>query len=315
MLKKKISFIIPVFNEERSVEKLYLQIRDLLATKLKNYLGEIIFINDGSTDQSLSVVKNLRTKDYRIGIISFRKNLGKATALYEGFKKSSGDLIVTMDADLQDDPDSVPELIQKINEGYDLVVGWKKYRQDSWDKTMPSKIFNFLLRSFSATPLHDFNSGLKLFTKDAIKDIRLYGELHRFIPLLVRQRGFEVAEIPVNHRKREFGKSKYGWTRLIKGFFDFLTVMFLSTFGQKPLHFFGVLGLIGIIVGVLLGAYLSILWFQGYSIGGRPLLILSVLLIISGIQLGSTGLIGEMIVSKSRKDEKLPIDFETKQKK
>ncbi len=310
----KLSFVIPVFNEAQSLEKLYQEIKTSVSA-IGNYKLEIIFIDDGSTDNSLQAMKDLRARDYRIEIISFRKNLGKSVALSQGFRKATGDIVVTLDADLQDNPSNLKNLIEKMEKGYDCVVGWKKYRQDPLSKTIPSKIFNMFVGICSNIPIHDFNSGLKIFKKEAIENLKLYGELHRFIPVLIAGAGFLVAEIPVTHRQREYGVSKYGWQRFLKGFFDFITVMFLSNFGQKPLHLFGVLGMFGIILGLIFGGYLSILHFQGHSIGTRPLLTLSVLLIISGLQIISTGLIAEMVVSKGRNEEKISIEYETKKRK
>jgi glycosyltransferase involved in cell wall biosynthesis len=307
---EKISFVIPVFNEEKSIEKLYQEIKASVAV-LGKFSFEIIFIDDGSTDESQNVMRALRERDRRIEIVKFRKNLGKSVALGQGFRKATGDLVVTLDADLQDDPINLKILIKKMEEGYDCVVGWKEDRKDPLDKTLPSKIFNLFVSTFSKLDMHDFNCGLKLFKKEAVKNLRLYGELHRFIPVLVNNAGFLVTEVSVTHREREFGVSKYGWPRFIKGFFDFITVMFLSNFGQKPLHLFGLLGMFAIILGAIFAIYLSILHFQGYSIGTRPLLNFSILLIIAGLQMISTGLIAEMIVSRSRGEEKLPIEYET----
>lgn len=314
-MKKKISFIVPIFNEEQSIEKLYEEIKHTASQDLSKFSIEIIFVNDGSTDNSLEVCKNIKQKDYRVEIISFRKNLGKSVAVNEGFRKSSGDIVVTIDADLQDDPSNVAALIEKLDQGYDVVVGWKKDRKDPLTKIIPSRIFNLFVKTFSGINMHDFNSGLKVFRKEVVKNIRLYGELHRFKPVIAYQAGFSVTEVPVTHRKRQYGQSKYGWQRFLKGFFDFITVMFLSYFGQKPLHLFGFLGSFAIIIGITLGTYLSIQHFQGYSIGTRPLLTLSVLLIISGLQIISTGLIAEMLVSRSRSEDKVPIEYETTKRK
>lgn len=312
---KKISFVIPVFNEAESLEKLYEELKVAHSSDLRNYRFEIIFVNDGSTDDSLEVMKSLRETDYRIEIISFRKNLGKSLALSEGFRKSTGDIIVTLDADLQDDPSNIKAMIEKLDDEYDVVVGWKENRQDPLTKTIPSKWFNLFVRTFSKMPLHDFNSGLKVFKKNVVRSIRLYGELHRFIPFLANQAGFSVTEIAVVHREREYGYSKYGGERFLKGLFDFTTIMFLSYFGQKPLHLFGFLGTFGIVLGTAFGIYLSTEHFKGHSIGTRPLLTFSVLLIISGLQIISTGLIAEMIVSKHRSEEKIPIEYETIKRK
>lgn len=310
-MRQTLSLVIPLFNEQDSIIELYDQIK-LVAKDFNFSLLEIIFINDGSTDDSLNILKGI--KDSNVRVISFRHNLGKATALNQGFRKACGDLIVTMDADLQDDPKSIPMLIEKINEGYDLVVGWKKERFDFLTKVMPSRVFNIFVRKISKISLHDFNSGLKIMKKEVAKELYLYGGLHRFIPVLAVQRGFnKVSEIPVVHHPRKYGKSKYGGERLIRGFLDFLTVMFLNTYGQRPLLFFGLVGITGIFVGLVFAIYLSILHFMGESIGRRPLLIFAVLLIIAGLQILSIGFIAEMMVRRdSRIDNILPIDYETK---
>lgn len=311
-MKNLISAVIPVFNEDQSLDTLYKQLLDQFKSKLVDYNYELIFVNDGSTDNSLSILKSLHKQDPNVRIVSFRRNLGKAAALNQGFKKAAGDVIVTLDADLQDGTENIPQLIKKLNEGYDLVVGWKKERHDPVNKLVPSKAFNFFVRLFSNINLHDFNSGLKVMRGEVVKELYLYGELHRFIPVLATQQGFKVSEILVVHHPRKYGKTKYGWERLLKGFFDFLTVMFLSSFGQRPLHLFGLIGAFGIILGMIFGVYLSILHFQGISIGTRPLLTLSVLLVVAGLQMLSIGLIAEMIVNKSRKEDKnIPIDYET----
>lgn len=309
---KKISFVIPVFNEEASLPELIEQIKRVLETKIKNYDYEIIFINDGSNDHSLEVMKKLKEKKAKIKIISFRKNLGKATALNEGFRKARGDLVLTMDADLQDDPINIPNLIEQLNKGYDLVVGWKKKRFDPMSKVIPSAFFNLLVRGISQISLHDFNSGLKIMKKEVAKELYLYGELHRLIPVLAFYKGFKVSEVEVSHHTRKYGSSKYGAERLIRGFLDFITVSFLGRYGQKPLHFFGLIGVVSIFIGSIFGAYLSVLHFMGEKIGNRPLLILSVLLVLAGLQLLSIGLMAEMMIRKNTKvDGALPIDYES----
>ncbi len=308
-MNKLISIVIPVFNEEASLSELIERIKD---TSQENKLNtEIIFINDGSTDATLEEIKKFSQNNSNIHIISFRKNLGKAVALNEGFSRAQGKYIVTLDGDLQDGPENIPMMLKKLEEGVDLVVGWKKKRQDPLGKTIPSKAFNFFVRTFSHVPLHDFNSGLKLMRAEVAKELFLYGELHRFIPVLAYHRGFKVTEVAVNHHPRKYGSSKYGWQRLFKGFFDFLTVMFLGSFKERPLHFFGTLGITCILIGVIIGSYLSVLHFQGVSIGRRPLLNLAVLLVIAGLQVFLSGLIAEMIVNNQSKSTKnLPIDYE-----
>ncbi len=307
---KKLSFIVPALNEAQTLEKLYSQIKNSVA-ELNGFRFEIIFIDDGSKDNSLEILKKIREKDYRVEIISFRKNLGKSIALKEGFRKASGNIIVTLDADLQDDPSNLKKLIDKLDEGHDLVVGWRQSRIDPLDKTLPSRVFNTFVKLFSRVDIHDFNSGFKVIKKEVVGNIKLYGELHRFIPVLAAKNGFRVGEVAVIHRSREFGVSKYGSMRIFKGFIDFITVLFLLNFGQKPLHLFGLLGFFSILLGVIFAIYLSLLHFQGYSIGTRPLLTFSVLLIISGLQIISTGLIAEMIVSRSRVEEKPSIEYES----
>lgn len=308
---KKISIVIPVFNEQESLNELFKTIKSEFSKSLIEYSHEVIFVNDGSSDNSLEVLKNLNRENTRVKIISFRKNMGKASALSEGFKKAEGDYILTMDADLQDGIENLPLLIKKMDEGLDIVIGWKRKREDSFSKIIPSKCFNFFVSFFSGIKLHDFNSGLKLMKNNVAKEIYLYGEMHRFIPVLAVQRGFKVGEVAVSHSPRKYGKSKYSWDRFFKGFYDFLTVMFLTGYGQRPLHLFGTLGLISVFFGVLMGTYLSILHFQGESISRRPLLNLSVLLIVSGVQFFSTGFTAEMIVSHKRENTELPIDYES----
>lgn len=308
----RLSVIIPVYNEQESLSELINRLKKEL-NKLKEYHPyEIIFINDGSSDQTLQKLKSFN--DPLIKIVSFRRNLGKATALNIGFERATGEIIATMDGDLQDGPENLLPLLSKIDDGFDLVIGWKKKRQDSlFGKNIPSKAFNFLVRLISQTPLHDFNSGLKVMKKEVAREIFLYGELHRFIPVLAYQRGFKVAEIPVIHHSRKYGKSKYGnLSRGLRGAFDFLTVMFLHSFGERPLHLFGFLGGIGILLGMIFAIYLSILRFQGETIGNRPLLILAILLLITGLQMLLSGLIAEMLVNqRSFSDRNLPIDYES----
>ena len=300
-MKQLDSVVIPIFNEAQSLPEVFMG--------LPNVESEIIYINDGSTDNSRQVLREIKKHNSKIKIINLRRNIGKATALNLGFKKAAGSVIVTMDGDLQDGPENLPVMLAKLSEGFDLVVGWKKRRFDPWGKTIPSKAFNFFVSKVARVSLHDVNSGFKVMRQEAIKELHLYGELHRFIPILIAKRGYSVTEIEVLHHPRKYGRSKYGWDRLIKGFFDFLTVMFLDTYGQKPLHFFGIIGGLSILIGLIFSIYLSILHFQGESIGQRPLLIFAVLLILAGLQLLSTGLVAEMLISKTR-DDKLPIDDE-----
>lgn len=291
---KKLSFIIPVLNEADNLPIFYSKLREILESH--SLTSEIIFIDDGSDDNSYNILKELHVNDSRIKVIQFRKNFGKAAAISAGFERARGEVIITMDADLQDNPKEIPRFLEKIAEGYDLVSGWKKKRFDPLSKTLPSKLFNRVVSFVTRVNLHDMNCGFKAYRAEVIKDINLYGELHRFIPVLVAWQGFKIGEIEVEHSKRSFGKSKYGIERFTKGFFDLFTVMMLTKYAKRPLHFFGTTGLLFSGIGFLLLSYLSILWFVGLGpIGNRPLLIFSVLLIILGIQIATTGLIGELL--------------------
>lgn len=291
---KKLSFIIPVLNEADNLPIFYSKLREILESH--SLTSEIIFIDDGSDDNSYNILKELHENDSRIKVIQFRKNFGKAAAISAGFERASGEVIITMDADLQDNPKEIPRFLEKIAEGYDLVSGWKKKRFDPLSKTLPSKLFNRVVSFVTRVNLHDMNCGFKAYRAEVVKDISLYGELHRFIPVLVAWQGFKIGEIEVEHSKRSFGKSKYGIERFTKGFFDLFTVMMLTKYAKRPLHFFGTTGLLFSGIGFLLLSYLSILWFVGLGpIGNRPLLIFSVLLIILGIQIATTGLIGELL--------------------
>jgi len=296
----EISVIIPVRNEEENVEELYTQISDSLeGMKIKNY--EIIFIDDGSTDDTFNVLSALHANTGNVKVIKFGRNLGKSAALSTGFRHANGDIVITMDGDLQDRPEEIPKFIEKINDGYDVVVGWRFHRKDPILKIITSKIFNKLTSLLTGLQIHDFNCGFKAFRKEVVKNIDIYGELHRYIPAIAHWKGYHVGEIKVKHLPRVRGKSKYGVFRIAKGFLDLITISFLMSFGTRPLHIFGSLGLITFLSGIFICSYLTFLWMLGMSIGDRPLLILGVLLIISGIQFISTGLIGEMIVGALHK--------------
>lgn len=294
-----ISLIIPLYNEEGSLLELNERIQKVLNKHNANH--EIWFIDDGSTDNSLQILKDLNKKNENIKVLSFQKNYGKSAALSEGFRNAHGNIVITMDADLQDDPNEIPKLIDKINSGYDLVSGWKKKRFDPITKTIPSKMFNFATSLLTGIKIHDFNCGLKAYRKKVIKEIPVYGELHRYLPVLAHWRGYKVGEVIVKHHPRKYGKTKFGARRFLSGFFDLFTVLFLTRYRQKPLHLFGFFGLLSFIAGFIISIYLTIIWFQGHGIGHRPLLFLGVLLIIVGMQSFSIGLIGEMITNT--KDE------------
>jgi len=288
------SFIIPVFNEAESLPLLLNSIVKVMGEVEGDY--ELIFIDDGSSDNSYKTIQKLHAENHMVRAIKLRRNFGKSCALEEGFKFSQGDIIFTLDADLQDDPNEIPRFLSKIKEGFDLVSGWKKKRKDPYlSKNIPSKIFNFMIRTFSGLKLHDYNCGFKAYKKVVVKQLSLYGGLHRYIPAMVHSMGFNVGEISVAHHRRPFGKSKYGIKRFFHGFFDFLTVIFLTKYLKRPMHFFGLFGGLLALTGFLVCSYLSILWCLGETIGNRPLLILGVLLMLVGGQLFSTGLIAEMI--------------------
>lgn len=309
-----ISLVIPLYNEEGSLLELYAQIEKIFTDQKISY--EIWFVDDGSTDNSLEILKELNRKNKNIKILSFQKNYGKSAALCEGFRNAGGDIVVTMDADLQDDPNEIPRLIEMINSGYDLVSGWKKKRHDPITKTIPSKLFNFATAVLTGIKIHDFNCGLKAYRKKVIKEITVYGELHRYLPVLAHWRGYKVGELVVKHHPRKYGKTKFGARRFLSGFFDLFTVLFLTRYRQKPLHLFGFFGLLSFFAGFLISLYLTILWLEGKGIGHRPLLFLGVLLIIVGMQSFSIGLIGEMITNSGDDDriysikEKIAIERE-----
>ncbi|MFA6004949.1 MAG: glycosyltransferase family 2 protein [Patescibacteria group bacterium] len=310
--KQLISIVIPLYNESRSIPELLRYLTEKCIAKLHAYTFELIFINDGSTDNTLKILQEISSQSFRLKIVSFRKNLGKSTALNEGFKRVSGSIVVTMDGDLQDGPENIPLLLSKLKEGYDLVVGWKKNRKDPFTKLLASKLFNAVMQKTSGLQLHDFNSGLKAFKTPVTAELFLYGELHRFIPFLAFQQGFSVTELPVIHHERKYGKSKYGGSRIFQGFFDYMTTGFLSRFSERPMHLFGSIGLLSIMFGVLFGSYLSVLHFQGISIGHRPLLMLSILLLLAGLQLFSIGLIAELMVRQHKMKDYIPVDYEKK---
>lgn len=292
----KLSIIVPLYNEEESIPQLGEEIRD--AVKKLSLEYELIFIDDGSKDGSFKQIKSLASSDSRIKCLRFRRNYGKAAALSEGFKEANGELVVTMDSDLQDDPSEIGALIDKINEGFDVVSGWKKSRKDPWSKKLPSKLFNLVTGIMSGIRIHDFNCGLKIYKADVIKTISVYGEMHRYIPVLAKLAGFSVTEVVVNHRARLYGKTKFGAGRFLKGFLDLVTVIFLGKYNRNPLHFFGKIGTIMLTAGFIINLYLTIQWVGGIWIGNRPILFLGVLLMIVGIQFISLGLLAEMITSR-----------------
>ncbi|PJF45185.1 MAG: glycosyltransferase [Phototrophicales bacterium] len=292
----ELSLVIPVYNEVESLPHLYTKLVQQLEALGKTW--EIIFVDDGSKDGSTEVLKRLQSEDSRITVAIQRRNFGKSLALAVGFELARGDVIITMDADLQDEPSEIPNLLAKIDEGYDLVVGWKKKRHDPLSKTIPSYIANRITRLLTGVQLHDMNSGLKAMQAEVARTIRIYGDLHRYIPIIAHYNGFAVTEIPVVHHQRQFGRSKYGPGRLLRGGFDLLTVVFVANYRYRPLHLFGGIGSLMTFLGLVINAYLTIEWFRGdRPIGDRPLLTLGVLLMIVGVQLLTIGLLAELLVS------------------
>lgn len=291
-----ISVVVPLLNEEHSLEALYQQITDALDSQGQPF--EVIFVDDGSTDGSPYVLSQLNAETTNVVVVRFRRNFGKAAALQAGFLEAQGDVVVTIDADLQDDPGEIPQLLAKLDEGFDLVSGWKTRRNDPWTRRLFSRLFNWATTVVSGVRLHDVNCGLKAYRAEVLRGMRLYGELHRFIPILASYRGFRVAEIPVNHRAREHGRSRYGPERYLRGFFDLLSVTFMGRYRHRPLHLFGGIGLLMGAVGFVILLYLTVLWFWGEGIGHRPLLTLGVLLLVVGIQFVSLGLLSELITSQ-----------------
>ena len=298
-----LSILIPLFNEEESLAELYEKITNVLDGSGLCY--EIIFVDDGSKDKSYEILEKLHARDKRVRVIQFRKNYGKSAALDCGFKEVRGKIVITMDGDLQDDPDEIPALVKKINEGYDLVSGWKKKRYDPFIKRNSSKIYNLVTSAVSGIRLHDFNCGIKAYRSEVIKEIEVYGQLHRFIPVLAHWQGYRVGELVVKHHARKYGKTKFGAFRFIAGFLDLFTVVFLHKFKKRPLHLFGSIGMILFLLGLAMNgllAYQRI--FENKYLSNRPLLFLGVLLVIVGIQFISIGLLGEMITeTQKRRDD------------
>lgn len=296
----KISLVIPVKDEAESLPFLQKEIDSVLAKAAFDW--EIIYINDGSTDNSLTVLKKLAGQNSKIRIISFPTNRGKSPALAAGFAQASGEIIATLDADLQDDPAELPKFLKKIYEGYDLVSGWRHQRRDTLTKRVSSWLFNRGTAFITGVKLHDFNCGLKVFRKTVADELFLYGELHRFIPILAAKKNFRVTELPINHRKRRFGKTKYGFERGWKGIIDLMTAVFLTDYSTKPAHFFGKIGLLLFGFGFSIGLYITFIKVTtGTTQGKIPLLLAGILFMVLGFQSLSTGLIAEMITYFSRK--------------
>ncbi len=291
------SIVIPAYNEAESLSVLLEQLQVVLKTHA--YCTEVIFVNDGSTDGTAEILDALSaTQTYlTIHVIHFKQNQGKAEALMAGFATAKGDIIITMDADLQDDPAEIPKLVEALNaKDYDIVSGWKYPRKDPLEKRVFSFFFNRITAFFTGVKLHDMNCGFKAYRAEVVKELHLYGDLHRYIPILAHQAGYKVGEVKVRHHPRRFGVSKYGFKRIPKGFFDLFTVLFLTRYLKRPLHVFGTIGVVVAFIGMLIGLYLAVLWVIEGGVGFRPLLMLSVLMIILGIQFFSIGLLGELVI-------------------
>ncbi|HTR82173.1 MAG TPA: glycosyltransferase family 2 protein [Bacteroidota bacterium] len=290
----EISVVIPLFNEEQSLKELADQLKSALVKLGGRY--ELIFVDDGSTDNSFRVLRDLHFRNNRIKVIRFRRNYGKSAALMVGFQKAQGEYVVTMDADLQDDPAEIPNLIRQVKSGFDVVSGWKKKRRDPITKTIPSKFFNFVTSTMTGIKIHDFNCGLKAYRRDVIKNVNVYGELHRYIPALAHWQGFKIGELVVQHRARKYGKTKFGMGRFFRGFLDLMTVLFTTRYISRPLHLFGLWGILSTFAGLCIDGYLVEEWISGTtSLSNRPLFLVGLILIIVGIQFVSIGLLGEMI--------------------
>ena len=309
MHPKKLDFVIPVFNEEESLNELFNRIQDAVKTNdIEDF--RIIFVNDGSTDKSWEKIQGLKDAHPRhVSGYSLRLNRGKAFALDLGFSKSNAPVVFTMDADLQDDPKEIPKFLEKLDE-YDLVSGWKQRRNDPIDKTLPSKVFNFILSRATRIKLHDFNCGFKCYKADVVKKIRLYGELHRFTPVLASFYGYRIAEVSVEHHARKYGKSKYGFERFAKGLVDLCSVIVFTRFSDRPAHLLGGLGLVSGGLGFVILSYLTaIKIIFGENIGGRPLLLFGILLVILSLQLISIGIVSELVIRNSALHRKDSDDF------
>jgi glycosyltransferase involved in cell wall biosynthesis len=291
-----LSIIIPVYNEEENIAALFGQLREALTGSGRSY--EIIAVDDGSSDGSFELLRELHGQDDHLQVIRFRRNFGQTAAFAAGFDHSQGDVVITMDADLQNDPADIPLLLEKVEEGFDVVSGWRVDRQDPFvTRRLPSMVANWLISQVTGVHLHDYGCSLKAYRREVVKGVQLYGELHRFIPALSSWMGVSVTEIPVRHHARRFGKSKYGISRTIRVLLDLLTVRFLLSYSTRPIQIFGGLGLLSFLVGTGLGIYLTFVKLAlGQDIGSRPLLLLAVLLMLVGVQLITMGLLGELVV-------------------
>ncbi len=295
-------------NEAESLQQLY---KEILGN-LGEHSYEIIFVDDGSKDGSFGVMTDLAAQDKQVRVIKFRRNFGKAAALQKGFEIACGEVVFTMDADLQDNPAEISAFLEKLNQGYDMVSGWKKKRRDPWHKKLPSRLFNSVTARTFKLKLNDYNCGFKAYRRELVKELYLYGEMHRYIPALANSLGYRIGEIAVQHRARQHGKSKYGLERYLRGFFDLLTVRMVTHYIKSPLYLFGRIGLISTILGSVITLYLSIMKiFWGMPLSNRPLLLMGILLILGGLQFISLGLMSELIINRINPAQRLPLSIET----
>lgn len=301
--RPEISVVVPVYNEVDSLPEMHRQLTDGLQRTGRPY--EIIYINDGCKDGSAERLDEIAAADLHVGVIHFRRNFGKSPALAAGFDRVRGDIVLTLDADLQDDPAMIPDFVARIEQGADLVSGWKQRRHDPLGKTFPSKVFNAMVRKISGVPLRDFNCGFKAYRVECIRELSVYGGFHRFLPVLAGERGFVVEELVVNHRARQHGTSKYGVKRFFDGILDLLTVLMVTRFRTRPVHFFGIPGTVTGVVGLSILAYLSVLWLMDQPIGTRPLLQAGVMLTLTAFQLVGMGLLGELLVRTTIKSNEV----------
>ncbi len=299
----EISVVVPVLDEVGTVAELAEKVATVLDRVGRRF--EIVFVDDGSRDGTAASIQAAHQRDPRVKLVRLRRNFGKAAALTAGFEHSRGRIVITMDGDLQDDPEEIPRFLESIEEGgFDLVSGWKRQRRDPISKRYPSLLFNWVTARLARVPLHDFNCGFKAYRREVVEEVSIYGELHRYIPVLASRRGYSIGELEVRHHPRTSGVSKYGWDRLYKGLLDLITVLFITRYTSRPLHLFGLVGLISLLLGFGVNLHLAIQWLRGQYLSNRPLLLLGVLLMLLGIQVLTTGLIAEMLASRGfrRKD-------------
>jgi glycosyltransferase involved in cell wall biosynthesis len=304
--RRTVSVVVPIWNERESLTELHAEVTT--AAERDDIPIEIIFVDDGSQDGSWDTIRTIAGRDSRVRAIRFRRNFGKAAALSAGFRAARGQMVMTMDADLQDDPADLPRLLAALDTGYDLVSGWKRQRQDPWHRVLASHLFNTITSWSTGVSLHDHNCGLKAYRREVLREVALYGELHRFIPALAHARGFRVGEIPVNHRARPFGRSKYGLSRSVKGLLDLAAVKFLTGFGGRPHHLLGTFGLVALLTGLVGLGYLAVLWVLRLSdpsippLHGRPLMTYSAAALIVGVQLASLGLLASLVTAYAQRE-------------